>query len=60
MSSRNATRQDFEYVISALQRGDVRPGTFITHRVNFDQIADEFEGWLNPAQGVIKVMVELP
>lgn len=60
MSSRNATRKDFEYVISALQRGDVRPGIFITHRVNFDQIADEFEGWLNPAQGVIKVMVELP
>lgn len=59
MSSRNATRQDFEHVIAAMKRGDVKPTTYITHRVHFDQVKDEFEAWLNPANGVIKAMVEM-
>jgi len=37
----------------------VDPTTYITHRVLFDQVKDEFEGWLNPANGVIKAMVEI-
>jgi threonine dehydrogenase-like Zn-dependent dehydrogenase len=59
MSSRNATREDFEHVISCMKRKEVDPTTYITHRVLFDQVKDEFEGWLNPANGVIKVMVEM-
>jgi 2-desacetyl-2-hydroxyethyl bacteriochlorophyllide A dehydrogenase len=59
MSSRNATRQDFEQVINSLKRGEIKPTTYITHRVVFDQVNEEFEGWLNPASGVIKVMVEM-
>ena len=57
MSSRNATRQDFEQVIDAMKKGLVKPTTYITHRVNFEQIKDNFESWLNPANGVIKAMV---
>lgn len=60
MSSRNATRKDFEHVIACMKRGEVKPTTYITHRVHFDQVKDEFESWLNPATGVIKAMVELP
>ena len=59
MSSRNATRQDFEHVITSMKRGEVKPTNYITHRVRFDQVKEEFEGWLNPANGVIKAMVEL-
>lgn len=58
MSSRNATREDFEHVISCMQKGWVDPKTYITHRVNFDQVSSEFENWLNPANKVIKAMVE--
>lgn len=58
MSSRNATRQDFEYVIASVKRGEVKPTKFITHRVLFEEVAGEFESWLNPANGVIKAMVE--
>ncbi len=58
MSSRNATRQDFEYVMDCMKNGLVDPATYITHRVKFDEVADEFENWLNPANGVIKAMVE--
>jgi len=59
MSSRNATREDFEHVISSMKKGLVDPTTYITHRVNFDQVKDQFESWLNPANGVIKAMVSI-
>jgi 2-desacetyl-2-hydroxyethyl bacteriochlorophyllide A dehydrogenase len=59
MSSRNATRADFEHVIHSMKNGLVDPKTYITHRVAFAQVKDEFESWLDPANGVIKAMVEL-
>lgn len=59
MSSRNATREDFEHVIQSMKKGEVKPTTYITHRVGFDQVKDEFAGWLDPKNGVVKVMVEL-
>lgn len=59
MSSRNATRQDFEHVIACMKNGLVDPTTYITHRVHFNQVKNEFSSWLNPANGVIKAMVEL-
>lgn len=60
MSSRNATRQDFEQVIKNLKQKKINPATYITHRVMFDEVSAEFENWLNPANGVIKAMVEVP
>lgn len=59
MSSRNATRKDFEHVIACIKKGWVRPATYITHRVPFNRVKDEFKSWLNPATGVIKAMVEM-
>lgn len=59
MSSRNATRQDFEHVIASLRGRKINPANYITHRANFDAAAAEFEHWLNPASGVIKAMIEL-
>jgi 2-desacetyl-2-hydroxyethyl bacteriochlorophyllide A dehydrogenase len=60
MSSRNATRKDFEQVMSALKTRQINPALFITHKVHFDNVAGEFESWLHPSAGVIKAMVELP
>ena len=59
LSSRNATRADFEHVISSIQNKQVDPATYITHRTTFDKVKDEFESWLDPMNGVIKAMVEL-
>ncbi len=58
MSSRNATRADFEFVMDSMGRGLIDPTTYITHRVGFDEVKAEFAGWLDPANGVIKAMVE--
>lgn len=59
MSSRNATREDFEQVIDAMKNGLIDPTTYITHRVNFGDVKSVFESWLDPKGGVIKVMVKV-
>lgn len=59
MSSRNATRTDFEQVISCMKKGLINPTNYITHSVNFEEIKDHFESWLNPENGVIKAMVSM-
>lgn len=59
MSSRNATRQDFLHVINSLKNDEVKPTIYITHRVKFDDIKANFKSWLDPANGVIKAIVEV-
>src|SRR5699024_10367471 len=59
MSSRNATKADFEYVIRSIKNGLVQPLSFITHRVLFDEVKDEFANWLKPENNVIKAMVAM-
>lgn len=59
MSSRNATIVDFEHVIQSMKAGLVKPTTYITHQVNFEEIKDNFESWLNPKNGVIKAMARI-
>jgi len=60
MSSRNATRADFDQVIDAIRAGHIDASSYITHRVLFDQVGDQFSSWLDPDTGVIKAMVSLP
>lgn len=59
MSSRNATRADFEYVIKCLKQRQIDPTNFITHRVAFNEVREQFEKWLDPQSGVIKAMVSV-
>ena len=58
MSSRNATRIDFEHVIASISTGMINPLNYITHRVSFNDVKDQFASWLNPETGVIKAIVE--
>ena len=57
MSSRNATPEDFNHVLNCMKNKLLDPATYITHRVLFGEVKDNFESWLNPATGVIKAMV---
>ena len=59
MSSRNATRADFEHVVDSMKKGLVDPLTYITHRVDFGEVKANFESWLKPETGVIKAMVSV-
>ena len=59
MSSRNATRKDFEHVMNCVKKKLIDPSIYITHRVKFEKVSDDFNSWLDPANGIIKVMVEM-
>ena len=59
MSSRNATREDFNHVINAIKNGLINPSILITHRVKFNEVKDAFPGWSDPTTNVIKAMVEM-
>lgn len=59
MSSRNATMEDFQHVINCMKKGLVKPTTYITHRVQFEQVKTEFPSWLKAETGVIKATVEM-
>ncbi len=57
MCSRNATLEDFMYVISILEKGKFPSDSFITHNVSFNDMITHFDSWLNPTNGVIKATV---
>jgi threonine dehydrogenase-like Zn-dependent dehydrogenase len=59
MGSRNATREDFEYVLRLLSSGYVNVNNYITHKTNFDELIDNFESFLLPESKVIKAIVEV-
>jgi threonine dehydrogenase-like Zn-dependent dehydrogenase len=59
MSSRNATPDDFNYVINCISKKLIDPVKFITHRVGFDVVKEKFPTWLQPETGVIKSMISM-
>lgn len=59
MSSRNATRADFDTVIKAMKHKHINPTHYITHRCAFEQVQEAFPSWLNPQNGVIKALIEV-
>ncbi|MEF3306575.1 zinc-binding dehydrogenase [Paenibacillus sp. GYB003] len=59
LSSRNATRQDFEHVMETVGRGTIDVERYVTHRATLDNLVHEFDRWLMPESKVIKAMVEL-
>ncbi|HDZ14008.1 hypothetical protein LCGC14_1666010 [marine sediment metagenome] len=57
LCSRNATLEDFKYVISVLEKGEFPTDSFVTHNVQCDEMIAHFDSWLDPENGVIKATV---
>ena len=57
--SRNATGDDFRQVISLLESGKIDINPWITHRVLFDDVMNQFESWLDPNSMFIKAVIEI-
>lgn len=57
-ASRNATREDFQYVIAQLESGAVNIAPWITHRSTPRDFIAQFPTWLEPERGVVKAMLE--
>lgn len=56
LCSRNATTEDFEYIINVIDQFPT--DSYITHTVPFTKMIENFDSWINPATGVIKATVE--
>lgn len=59
LASRNATLQDFNYVINCIEKGLVDVDKIITNRISISNLIDEFEELFEPSKKVIKAIVEL-
>ena len=55
LCSRNATQEDFEHVMTILDKFPT--SSFITHNVPFIKMIEHFDTWLDPTIGVIKATV---
>lgn len=59
MSSRNATKKDFESVLNAVSSKKIDPLNFITHRLKFSEVKEKFSALLKTEEEVMKAIVDL-
>jgi len=59
MSSRNATRVDFEKVIDSIKNGAINPKAMITHKVGFSRVVSDFSSLTQSGQHVIKALINI-
>lgn len=57
MASRNALYEDFERVISLIERGKIDVSPWVTHRCSLKTFESSFNKWKDPKEGVIKGMI---
>lgn len=56
MSSRNATNEDFEFVMKVLHEKKFNTEAYITKKVSYESILTDFDQWSSPDSKEIKVM----
>ena len=59
MASRAALSKDFTRIIQLVEEGKLNPTSYITHRLNFSQVIDEFESLYQDKSSLIKAIIEL-
>ena len=57
--SRNAMPADFARIIRLIEDGTINTHPWITHRVGFDSVIENFETFTRPETGVIKAIIEV-
>lgn len=58
LGSRNATMEDFETVLAAMRAGQIPHAALNTHRMPLSRVPSDFSMLLDPANGVVKAIVE--
>jgi threonine dehydrogenase-like Zn-dependent dehydrogenase len=59
LASRNSTASEFRRIIALFEAGSIDTRPWITHRAGYEDFIPRFESFLDPAQGVVKAMLEL-
>jgi len=57
MSSRNATIEDFEYVMDLFRQGKIQSEWFISHRFDWSAVGQEFPSIQAPARKIVKALI---
>ncbi|MEZ5356850.1 MAG: zinc-binding alcohol dehydrogenase family protein [Bryobacteraceae bacterium] len=58
MASRNATPREHRRILDLLEEGRIDTSQWVSDTVSIDAMADRFPAWLDPANGVVKAVVE--
>jgi 2-desacetyl-2-hydroxyethyl bacteriochlorophyllide A dehydrogenase len=58
-ASRNATREDFDTVVSAMRAGKIPTDRLNTHSCTLDELPAAMPGWTHDRIGLVKAMVRL-
>lgn len=59
LASRNALPATFHHLIDRLERGNLDTTPWITHRAALSDVPDQFPHWLDPANGVVKAIIDM-
>lgn len=59
LGSRNATTEDFHWVMGAIRGGDVPVDRLITHRTNLAEAVHTIPVWATQKAGLIKALIEI-
>ncbi len=59
LASRNALPEDFAHIIGLIRDGRIDTGKWITHRITFDEVPDQFARFTDPDTGAIKAIIEV-
>ncbi|MEM9338005.1 MAG: zinc-binding alcohol dehydrogenase family protein [Bacteroidota bacterium] len=59
MASRAAMSEDFSRIIRLVEEGKIDPSVYITHRLDFDNVPDQFETLYEHGSDLIKAMIKL-
>ena len=59
LASRNALPKDFPRIINLIENGTINTNPWITHRLEMDDVIDQFESLIQPDSGVIKAVIQV-
>jgi threonine dehydrogenase-like Zn-dependent dehydrogenase len=59
LASRNATPEDFDFVISSIRAGYIPVERLITHRTSLSDAVGKLPLWATQKTGLIKAVIEL-
>lgn len=59
IGSRNATREDFNDVVTLMENGGINAAAMITHRAPLADVPTQMPQWCDPANQVIKAMISI-
>lgn len=59
LASRNALARNFTEIIDDMEKGNIDPLAWITHRCTLAEVPEKLPAWSEPSAGVIKAVVSL-